>query len=181
MEDLEGELGQGMHFLWVGHGFVGRPDTSVDKHPLPQRPSQSSQFAWDSTEQQTATFPGECRVNMAGLEITVLSTWNGALFGLEFLQWVPLLKPLPALLFSHHPHISVLQDHRACADPSSPPAPAVCFELFEPRISSLEMEYQGAGMGVGGRVFVYGGAEWEGVGVGWGDSSVKCLLCQHKR
>lgn len=103
---------------------------------------------------------------MAGLEITVLSTWNGALFGLEFLQWVPLLKPLPALLSSHHPHVSVLQDHRACADPSSPPAPAVCFKLFEPRISSLEMEYQGAGMGVGGCLCMGGGVGgcWGGVG-----------------
>lgn len=143
--------------------------------------SPSFQFVWDSTEQQTATFLGECRVSMSGLGIAVLSTWTGALLGLEFLQWVPLLKPLPALLSSHHPHISVLQDHRACADPSSPPALAVCFELFEPRISSLELEYQGAGMGVDGRVFVCCGGEWDGVGGVWGDSSVKCLLCQHKR
>lgn len=116
--------------------------------------SPSFQFVWDSTEQQTATFPRECRVSMAGLGIAVLSTWTGALLGLEFLQWVPLLKPLPAFLSSHHPHISVLQDHRASADPSSRPAPTACIELFEPRISSLELEYQGAGMGVDGRVFV---------------------------
>lgn len=145
------------------HGSVGRPDTSVDKHPLPQQPKfrvclvlhrAADSYIPQRVQSEHGWAGNSCTVNLE----------NGALLGLEFLQWVPLLKPLSAFLSSHiH---TVLQDHRACPDPSSPPAPTVCFELFEPKI------------------FIRNGIPWSGGGVCvWGeeDSSVKCLLCQHKR